>query len=123
MDAALLLGSLAAILMLAAMARGLGLGIPDPLDEAAAMRVAEQAVAGFAAHSVALAKDNRAAVVTGIDGDIVLLKMLGARIAARYCLTPPHRHETPEGIEVDSGDRWFGRITLARPHPTEVSES
>jgi hypothetical protein len=100
-------GSLAAILVLAGIARMLKLGESRIVDTATARAFAEEALAGFVAREAVVGTDGRAAVVAG-NGTIAVLKRHGARVAV-----PPLRlYEAVEGVSVDTGERSFGRITL-----------
>lgn len=107
----LFLGSLGAVLALAAIAWALGLGGGEIESEAEAMRVAEDALPGFEPVRAQLGTDRKAALVHGRDGSVALLKLHGAQIAARrlaaYAATP-----TSEGLLVASGERRFGSVLL-----------
>ena len=74
----LLAGSLAGVLVLAGLARMLGLGEAELVDEAEAMAIAEAEVPGFEAVSAVVAEDRRSAVVTGMDGRTLRLRQHGA---------------------------------------------
>jgi hypothetical protein len=85
---ALFIGSLAAVLALAWMARWLGLGggaIASP-DEAC--EIAEARFADFAATRCWLAVDHGTAVVAGEDGSVVLVRIQGAGVVARRAHPP-----------------------------------
>ena len=106
-------GSLLAILVLAGAAWALRLGrdggrVGDP---AAAMRQAEEALAGFASCAAVVAPGDRAALVTAEDGRVAVLKAHGARVAVREVAWSEVR-STGSGIVVDTGERRFGRVTL-----------
>lgn len=106
-------GSLAAILLmtLAAWALGLGRGsaIASPEE---ARETAEGMISGFDAGEALLGSDGKAALVHGKAGDVALLKMHGARIAARHLRLPLASEPTPEGLRIDSGDKRFGAVLL-----------
>lgn len=104
-------GSLAAILVLAGVARMLKLGESRIVDAATARTFAEDALAGFVAHEAVVGTDGRAAVVAG-NGTIAILKRHGARVAVRRLVPPLRLYEAVEGVSVDTGERLFGRVTL-----------
>lgn len=112
MNWALLGGSLAAVLALAGIAWALGLGGGGIADEGEAKVAAEDALSGFAALDAVVAEDGKAALVTGVDGSVALLKLHGAQIAARR-LHPPLLIARDAGIAtIDSGESGFGRIAI-----------
>jgi hypothetical protein len=104
-------GSLAAILVLAGIARMLKLGESRIVDTATARAFAEEALAGFVAREAVVGTDGRAAVVAG-NGTIAVLKRHGARVAVRRLVPPLRLYDAVEGVSVDTGERSFGRITL-----------
>ena len=103
--------SLAAILALALVARWLKLGESRISDAATACRMAEDALVAFRARAALVATDGSAALVAGSTG-IALLKRHGAQVAVRRLLPPLRLSEAVEGVTIDSGERWFGRVTL-----------
>lgn len=78
----LLIGSFAAVLFLAGVARMLGLGAAQLADEAEAMRIAEAERPGFRAASAVLAADRKSAVVQGQDGSTLKVRQHGAQFVA-----------------------------------------
>ncbi|HEX8300898.1 hypothetical protein [Sphingomonas sp.] len=104
-------GSLAAILMLAGMARLLGLGGGGIADEAQAMAEAEAMLSGFEAMRAVVGSDGRAALVHGADGSVALIKQHGSQLAARR-LASPAIEPRPEGLLVHSGERRFGSVLV-----------
>jgi hypothetical protein len=104
-------GSLAAILLLAAIARWLKLGESRISDPDRAMEIAEQQLAGFEATRALVATDGRAALVAG-NGTVAVLKRHGARVAARRLVPPLKLEEAVEGMTVVTGERMFGRVVL-----------
>jgi hypothetical protein len=114
-----ILGSLAAILALAWIARRLKLGESRISDAATACRMAEDALVAFTAHRALVATDGSAAVVAGSTG-IALIKRHGAQVAVRRLLPPLSLAEAVEGVTIDSGERWFGRVTLFGVLASEV---
>ncbi|WP_425231019.1 hypothetical protein [Sphingomonas sp.] len=107
-------GSLAAILVLAAIAWALRLGrdgrIASPEEAAAA---AEAALAGFCAADAVLGADGAGALAVSEDGRLAAIKRHGARAAVREVQWAAVR-TTPEGVVIDTGERRFGRVTLAK---------
>jgi len=105
-------GSLAAILVLAAIAWGLKLGGGTIADEAQAMTDAEAILSGFDAERAVLASDHKAALVHGRDGSVALLKIHGSQVAARRLSPPLETRSTAEGLVVASGEKRFGSVLL-----------
>jgi hypothetical protein len=104
-------GSIAAILVLAGIARMLRLGesrIDGPGD---AQRMAEALLAGFDAGRALVSQDGGAAIVAG-NGTVAILKRHGAQVAARRLLAPIPLGPAPEGVTVRTGERLFGDVTL-----------
>jgi hypothetical protein len=106
-------GSLASILFMTAVAWALGLGKGAAIASAEEARgTAEAMISGFDAGEALLGSDGKAALVHGKAGDVALLKMHGARVAARHLRLPLASLATPEGLRVDSGDKRFGAVLL-----------
>ena len=107
-------GSLIAILMLAGLARLLGLGRTPPItDPDLAAREAEAMLSGFEAGEAIVASDGAAALVHGRDGSVAVLKRHGAHLAARR-VSAEAVHETPDGWRVDTGEALFGAVLVRR---------
>lgn len=104
-------GSLIAILLLALAARLLRLGGGRIADEAMAMAEAEAILPGFEAGHATVASDGQAALVHGHDGSVAVLKMHGARVAARR-LARLDAEPLPKGLRVRTGDARFGAVLL-----------
>jgi hypothetical protein len=109
----MLAGSLGAILLLAGIAWALRLGrdarIGSPEEAAAA---AETALAGFEAANVVLGIDGAGALAVGEDGRLAAIKLHGTRPAVREVRWAAVR-AVPEGTVIETGERRFGRVTLA----------
>lgn len=116
----LFLGSLGAVLALVAAARLLRLGGGGIADETEAMAEAEAMLSGFEAARALVGSDGKAALVWGRDGSAALLKLHGNHVAARH-LTAPVIERTPEGLAIDSGDRWFGRVVVRGADDPQVT--
>ncbi|MFW2850690.1 hypothetical protein ACM61V_02015 [Sphingomonas sp. TX0543] len=106
-------GSLTAVLALGGIAAFLRLGRVDRMlvEEADAIVAADEAIAGFAGVSAVIGADGRAALVFGEDRRVVVLKVHGARIAARVIAWEAVR-AAPGGMVVETGERRFGAVTL-----------
>lgn len=107
----LFLASLAAVLVLALVARLLRLGGGSIADAAEAMHEAEAQLPGFDADRALVGSDGQAALVHGRDGSVALLKMHGTRVAARRLVAPAIRR-TDAGLLVASGERRFGDVLV-----------
>ena len=106
-------GSLAAILLLAWLARRLGLGgDPRLRDPAQARRLASEALCGFEANDLVLDRAGIGALLRDSSGRIMLLRRHGVHWVARLL-------DSHAGIRLDrsfmtiaTSDRAFGAITL-----------
>jgi hypothetical protein len=105
-------GSLVAILALAGIAWALRLGGGTIGGETEAVAAADEVLSGFEGDRATVASDGRSALVLGRDGSLAVLKMHGARPAARR-LQPPFAAETTgEGLRIATGDPRFGAVTV-----------
>lgn len=107
-------GALAAVLVLGIVALALRFRRSERtlVEEADALRAADEAVAGFAALSAVIGSDGRAALVFGEDRRVVVLKAHGARIAARVIDWDAVR-AIAGGMLVETNERRFGAVTLS----------
>lgn len=112
MNTLLLLGSIAGVMVLAAIAWMLHLGGGAIAGEAEACRLAEDDAVGFTAEQAVVSTDRNAALVRGIDGSFVLLKVHGAQIASRHLASPLRATPGPEGVTIATGERMFGDVRL-----------
>ena len=112
MNLPLLLGSIAGVLVLAWIAWMLRLGGAAIGGEAEARRIAEESLTGFAAAEAVVSSDGAAALVRGVDGTLVLLKVHGANIAWRRLPPPVKAAASDEGVTVATGERMFGDVRL-----------
>jgi hypothetical protein len=119
MNWAQLAGSLAAVLVLAWVARLLKLGESRIADGDTARRMAEEALSGFVARAALVGTNGAAALVLGNDG-IALLKRHGAKVAARRLGRPLWRRPSPEGVTIETGERMFGPVLLYGVLPEDV---
>lgn len=112
MNWALAAGSLAAVLALAGVAWALKLGGERRIvDVAQAIRLAEDAIAGFDAMDAVVCNEGGGAVVFGRDGRIALIRPSGARFIVREVRAPRWR-AGPDRIEIESGDPALVRLSL-----------
>jgi hypothetical protein len=112
MEWGLLAGSLAGVLLLAAVARLLGLGDGAIAGEAEACAAAADAVSGFLPQSALVSTDRRAALVLGADGGVVVLKQHGVHVAARRLARPLTASPDEHGVMIATGERMFGDVRL-----------
>jgi hypothetical protein len=112
MNTLLFLGSIAAVLALAAIAWMLRLGGGAIAGQAEARRLAEDEIVGFTADQAVVSTDRKAALVRGTDGSFVLLKVHGAQIASRHLASPLRATPSPEGVTIVTGERMFGDVPL-----------
>jgi hypothetical protein len=112
-------GSLAAVLLLAWIARLLKLGESRIADEGTARRMAEEALSGFVARAALVGTNGAAALVLGTDG-IALLKRHGAKVAVRRLPRPLWRRPSPEGVTIETGEKMFGPVLLFGVLPEDV---
>ena len=108
----LMIGSISGVLGLALVARMLELGGGRIEDEAHARRLAKDSQLAFVADQVFLATDRQHALVRGVDGRWVALKLHGAQVAARALSLPLNLTPTDDGVTVATGERMFGDITV-----------
>ncbi|MGP1283384.1 MAG: hypothetical protein ACTS1X_10445 [Parasphingopyxis sp.] len=113
MDMVTLIGSLAAVFMLAAIAWWLGMGKAVPIaDDATALRLARDAQSGFEPAAVARDRRGGSALVAGEDGSFLLIRPHGARVAARMFRAPPAISRDGGKLKIHSGERMFGDVML-----------
>ena len=112
MEWLILIGSLAAILTVAALVHFLKLGETAIEDEAHAIKLTEDNLSGFAAVSAIISQDNEAAVVFGKNATAALIKRHGAQFATREVKLPLNLKQDGDVYIIDSGEMRFGRITL-----------
>jgi hypothetical protein len=109
-------GSLVAILVLAALARWLGLGgAPKLSDEALLRHAAGEVVDGFEIADFTVAKDHGAALVRDPDGRIMVIRRHGGRFAGRVLPARASARVTGNVLEVDCHDPRFGLTRLDLP--------
>ena len=112
MSILLLVGSILGVLALWGAAHWLGLGGGELPSAAELGGIAEEALPSFVAREVIVSADHRGALVVGEAGDVALLKLHGAHVAARRVARPVAVERLDEGLRVESGERMFGSVTL-----------
>jgi len=108
-----LIGSLAAVLALAAMVWFLGMGKTPKIENAGeAERLARDAQSGFVPLETALSRDGSAALIAGAQNDFVLLRGHGAKIVARVLHSAPPAAREDGLLVIRTGERLFGDLRL-----------
>ncbi|WP_247717894.1 hypothetical protein [Qipengyuania proteolytica] len=112
------LGSLFAILALAALARWLKLG-PEPRLESdeAAREAADEAISGFVPLRIGRDRDGRGALLSDSTGRVLLLRPHGTMFAGRLLTARASAHIELDVLVIDTAERRFGtaRLTLDDP--------
>ncbi|KPF61517.1 hypothetical protein IP88_15680 [alpha proteobacterium AAP81b] len=104
------------IALLVAAAWAFGFRAAPRLDAGEALRLAGEAVAGFAGTRVDLAADGRAALVHGADGRTVLVRGHGNRWVVRPVPPAALRHDAG-AVVVDLGEPLFPTTIFAPAAP------
>lgn len=108
------LGSLAAILLLAGLARAFRLGRePRIADEAEARIAAGEAVYGFVPEACAIDSDGKGAIMADGSGRLLLLKPHGSKFAGRLLGPLTSADVDGERLTVHTGERRYGDVSLA----------
>ncbi len=107
------LGSLAGVLAVVALAKWLGLGRLEPLDEAGALRIAEDTFVGHRFRAAAVDREGRAALVEGMAGEMALLRSHGDKWVARLLDLPTSAQTEGERLIIGPSEAMFGTTTLA----------
>ena len=106
-------GSLAAVLALAWLAAKLRLGgDPRLRDPDEARRLADEAVCGFDAEEVVLDRAGIGALLRDRQGRVMLIRRHGVRWAARLLDNHAGVRLDRNFLEIATGERRFGKITL-----------
>ena len=114
-----LVGSLAAIAALAALAWWLKLGPARRLEsEADARREASEAADGFEPVEVALDREGRAALLRDGAGHILLLRQHGTHFAGRLLTPAAHARIDDRALVVDTAEKRYGRVRLELGDPS-----
>ena len=106
-------GSLAAILVLAAIAWRLKLG-PEPRldDENAARRAADEAVSGFEPVAIGLDSEGRGALLRDAGGRILLLRPHGSHFAGRLLSDRADARIEDGVLFIDTAEKRYGSARL-----------
>ncbi|MEZ5681183.1 MAG: hypothetical protein R3E14_07770 [Erythrobacter sp.] len=107
------LGSLVAILALAALAWWLKLG-PEPrlADREAALRAADEAVSGFDAVDCAIDRDGHGALLRDRGGRILLLRPHGSHFAGRILTPAASIRLADDVLVIDTAEKRYGTARL-----------
>lgn len=113
------LGSLVAILALAALAWWLKLGPEPRLESDEAARIAaDEAISGFTPVRIARDRDRRGAVLSDSSGRILLLKPHGTMFAGRLLTAKASAHIEEDTLVVDTAEKRFGSVRLILDDPS-----
>lgn len=110
MNWALLAGSLLAVLLLAWIARALGLGGDVRLDREAALAIADGE--GFRPVDIILDRAGMAAIVRDAGGRHMLIRRHGVNFVTRMLRPPLDARLDQNFLTLGTGERMLGRITL-----------
>ena len=122
------LGSLFAILALAAIARALRLGKePKLMSDDDAHRAAGEAVDGFKATGLARDHEGRGAILRDAAGRLLVLKPHGNHFASRILTSRARarlwQDKGKNTLEIDCGERRFGSVILEIENPQAWAEA
>jgi hypothetical protein len=110
MNWALLAGSLVAVLLLAWVAKAMGLGGDVRLDRATALDIAQGE--GFQPVDVVLDRAGMAAIVRDVGGRHMLIRRHGVNFVTRMLRQPLDARLDQKFLTIGTGEPMFGRITL-----------
>lgn len=106
-------GSLIAVLALAGIALKLGLGGDRRIrDEQELRELAEEALCGFEPVEIAIDRAGIAALARDAGGRVMLLRRHGSHFVSRLLDSHLHVRLDRNFLEVGTGDRRFGNVTL-----------
>lgn len=112
-------GSLAAVVALAALAWWLKLGPARRLEsEGDARREASDAVDGFEPVEVTLDREGRAALLRDAAGQILLLRQHGTHFAGRVLTPAASARIDADALVVDTAERRYGGVRLELDDPS-----
>ena len=110
MNWVLLAGSLVAVLVLAWVAKAMGLGGDVRLDRALSLRIAGDE--GFASTDIIVDRAGIAAIARDVDGRHMLIRRHGVNFVTRMLRAPLDARLDQKLLTLGTGERAFGRITL-----------
>ena len=112
-------GSLAAIVALAALAWWLKLGPARRLEnEEDARREASDAVDSFEAVEIALDREGRAALLRTAAGQVLLLRQHGSHFAGRVLTPAAQARIEGDALVVDTAEKRYGGVRLELDDPS-----
>ena len=107
------LGSLVAILALAAIAWAMKLGPEQRLkSREEALEAAEEAVSGFSAVALALDADGRGALLRDAQGRVLLLRPHGTHFAGRVLTAAAKACLEGDALVIDTAEKRYGAARL-----------
>ena len=107
------LGSLVAILALAAIARAMKLGPERTLkSREEALEAAEESVSGFSAVALALDADGRGALLRDAQGRVLLLRPHGTHFAGRVLTAAARARLEGDALVIDTAEKRYGTARL-----------
>ena len=106
-------GSIAAILLLAWTAKGMGLGGDIRIrDEGHARRLAEEAICGFDPVDIVLDRAGIGALMKDAAGRHLLIRRHGAQFAGRLLDGHSDSRLDQNFLTIGTGEKAFGKVTL-----------
>ena len=108
------LASLAAILVLAAIAWRLRLG-PEPrlASDEEAREAAQEAIDGFEPTQIALDRGGRGALLADRSGRVLVLRPHGTHFAGRILTSDARARLVGDALAIDTAEKRFGQVHLA----------
>lgn len=107
------MGSLAAIFVLALLARMLKLGASPKLEsESDARLAADQAVSGFEPVAIAIDRQGRGAILRDAENRILVLRQHGSHFAGRLLESSAKVKANGNTLRITTGERRFGGLEL-----------
>ncbi len=106
-------GSIAAILLIAWTAKGMGLGGDIRIrDEGHARRLAEEAICGFEPVDIVLDRAGIGALMKDASGRHLLIRRHGAQFAGRLLDGHSDSRLDQNFLTIGTGEKAFGKVTL-----------
>ncbi|MEP0189180.1 MAG: hypothetical protein ABJP70_04135 [Erythrobacter sp.] len=106
-------GSLTAIAMLAGLARWLGLGgKPTLKNEIDVRKATDEVESGFTPSHWSLSSKGESVLAADHAGRIMVIKRHGNQFAGRILTSASSVREEVDGLIVDSGESWFGKVRM-----------
>ncbi len=108
----LLLGSLVGVVVLAALAKAMGLGRREALSADEVAERLGQEYGPLALRTVLVGQDGKAALAFAHDGRLFAVKAHGVDMASRELQRPLLATEEGDTLVIDPRDRPFGKVRL-----------